>query len=448
MQQVYLSVPKAGTVSSAVPELTFADAPVSPSPIQAQSEIAMVSAVDEIKYAGFWVRYVANVIDGLVLVIPAIIIDLGLFFLLGNNVTFKILSYVLYYLIIWSYFVVMTYKYQATLGKMAVGVKVVSDKSERLTVGQLILRETLGKFISLITIYIGYIMAGFTERKQALHDKIAKTVVVYKDPNHKVAWWAVALALILPGIAIVGILASIVLVSLSSARMKASDASVKSSMMSLAPDMIIYQADHGSYSGYEPSADFNLIACSGQPIINISPDGKNIAAFAKLCSDQTKYFCADPETSAEVDAQYAQSGASSCENNSNVQSNQQSTSFQATDSSQGIPNSSSVTSNTKSNLNNHDMAISMAFTLVNDDIAPYQEMNKTYGGFKENLSKYDINTPDCHSTMKLDIKPDGTTFVLHQPLCSDPSKSFCLENTDNQVKIVDNYVIEKTFHCQ
>jgi uncharacterized RDD family membrane protein YckC/type II secretory pathway pseudopilin PulG len=464
------SIPKAGTVPVA-PKLTFTDPPVSPPPVQAAPPISVPPettvapvAADEIKYAGFWVRYVANVIDGIVLVVPIIIIDLALLFLTGlkgGNSGLTILSYILNCLIIWSYFMVMTYKYQATLGKMAVGVKVVSDKSDRLTVGQLILRETLGKILSLIILYIGYIMAGFTKRKQALHDKIAKTVVVYKDPNSKVAWWAVALALVLPAIAVIGILSSIVLVSLSSARNKAEDASSKSLIAAQMPAALIFYDSHSSFKGFTPDLGaVTLQACAGNPIINIAPDGNSLAVFMKSCANPSKYFCddvtSDPSYNGqliEVDAQYAQSGASSCVNNPSSQVNQRPASSQTAENIQGqpaqTPSPSSVNSNiSKSNLNNHDIAISLAFTLVADDITPYQEMNKTYAGFKEDLSKYDIDTPDCHSIMKLDIKPDGTAFVLHQPLCSDPAKSFCLENMGNQVKIVDTLTVDKTFHCQ
>ena len=70
-------------------------------------------------------------------------------------------------------------KYQATLGKMAVGIKVVRSNGERLTLGR-----AVGRFfayiLSSITLCIGFVMAAFTERKQALHDIICDTLVVDK----------------------------------------------------------------------------------------------------------------------------------------------------------------------------------------------------------------------------------------------------------------------------
>jgi uncharacterized RDD family membrane protein YckC len=67
----------------------------------------------------------------------------------------------------------------ATLGKMAVGIKVVRGNGERLTLGRGIGRY-FGFLLSSLTLMIGFIMAAFTERKQALHDMICDTVVVDK----------------------------------------------------------------------------------------------------------------------------------------------------------------------------------------------------------------------------------------------------------------------------
>ena len=79
----------------------------------------------------------------------------------------------------------MTYKYQATLGKIFVGIKVVREDLNRASLGNLILRELVGKIISLVTLLAGYVMAAFTLRKRALHDIIGGTVVISDDKNPK-----------------------------------------------------------------------------------------------------------------------------------------------------------------------------------------------------------------------------------------------------------------------
>ena len=66
---------------------------------------------------------------------------------------------------------------QATLGKMAVGIKVTDTESRRLTLGRALLRW-LAVFLNYITLYVGYLIAAFTERKQGLHDMVVGTLVV------------------------------------------------------------------------------------------------------------------------------------------------------------------------------------------------------------------------------------------------------------------------------
>lgn len=70
-------------------------------------------------------------------------------------------------------------KFQATIGKMALGLKVTSVDGNKLTFVMALLRH-IGKIVSGFIIFIGYIMAAFTEKKQALHDFIASSVVVKK----------------------------------------------------------------------------------------------------------------------------------------------------------------------------------------------------------------------------------------------------------------------------
>jgi uncharacterized RDD family membrane protein YckC len=70
-------------------------------------------------------------------------------------------------------------QYHATLGKMLLGLIVTDDQGRPITFGRATGRF-FSKLISRFTLGIGYIMAGFTQRKQALHDLIANTLVVRK----------------------------------------------------------------------------------------------------------------------------------------------------------------------------------------------------------------------------------------------------------------------------
>jgi uncharacterized RDD family membrane protein YckC len=68
---------------------------------------------------------------------------------------------------------------QATLGKMALGIKVTDLDGEPITFARANGRYW-AKIISTLTLLVGYIMAAFTERKQALHDILAGCLVVQK----------------------------------------------------------------------------------------------------------------------------------------------------------------------------------------------------------------------------------------------------------------------------
>ena len=66
---------------------------------------------------------------------------------------------------------------QGTLGKMAIGIKVTDLEGKRITFGRATGRH-FGKYLSYFTMYIGYLMAAFTQKRQALHDIIAGTLVL------------------------------------------------------------------------------------------------------------------------------------------------------------------------------------------------------------------------------------------------------------------------------
>lgn len=70
-------------------------------------------------------------------------------------------------------------KYQATVGKLAMGIHVTDTNGSRLTFLKAFLRH-IGKILSGWILFIGYLMAAFTDKKQALHDYLAGSIVVKK----------------------------------------------------------------------------------------------------------------------------------------------------------------------------------------------------------------------------------------------------------------------------
>lgn len=72
----------------------------------------------------------------------------------------------------------------ATLGKRVLGAKVVSETGEPLTLKQALLRNLL-KILSAFPLFMGFLMAAFSKKRQALHDKFAKTYVVERAAQER-----------------------------------------------------------------------------------------------------------------------------------------------------------------------------------------------------------------------------------------------------------------------
>lgn len=158
-------------------------------------------AAPAVLYAGFWLRVVAAIIDGLVLTIP---MGLVVFLMMASalpslmrssdpmTVVMTLLPRLLMLLLIylagsWLYWGLLeSSTWQATLGKMALGLYVTDLARNRATFGRTSGRFFAGRGIGVIP-YLGglyflisCIMAGFTEKKQALHDMMAGCLVLRK----------------------------------------------------------------------------------------------------------------------------------------------------------------------------------------------------------------------------------------------------------------------------
>ena len=123
------------------------------------------------QYAGFWRRFVAWVIDLVILIVIGFIVNLILAEWLASTISV---------FLGWLYFAGMeSSTRQATLGKGAMGIFVTDMDGRRIS----FLRATgryFAKILSALIFMIGYIMAAFTARKQALHDILASTLVLKK----------------------------------------------------------------------------------------------------------------------------------------------------------------------------------------------------------------------------------------------------------------------------
>ena len=78
-----------------------------------------------------------------------------------------------------AYEILMLARYGATLGKLALGIRVITARGDRLTLG-LSAGRYLAQLVSSATLTIGYLMAAFDPEKRSLHDRICNTRVVFK----------------------------------------------------------------------------------------------------------------------------------------------------------------------------------------------------------------------------------------------------------------------------
>ena len=133
-------------------------------------------------YAGFWIRFGAVFIDGIILNIVGRIIGfiIGAAFAGGSNDAngaLVLVTATVGLLIGAAYEIYFISQKGATPGKMACGLRVVTPEGGRISVGRAIGRY-FAKFLSAIILCIGYIMAAFDSEKRALHDQICDTRVI------------------------------------------------------------------------------------------------------------------------------------------------------------------------------------------------------------------------------------------------------------------------------
>ena len=125
-------------------------------------------------YGGFWVRAIAYVVDSVIVVTLLFLVVGGLAFM-GDAGAFLITLAV--YVVPLLYFVLMqSSARQATLGKQLLGLKVGTADGERISLLRSLGRE-VAKIASAIPLCIGFLLAAFTSRKQALHDMVVSTTV-------------------------------------------------------------------------------------------------------------------------------------------------------------------------------------------------------------------------------------------------------------------------------
>ena len=133
------------------------------------------------EYSGFWARAAAYIVDSAIVLAICLLLSIAANFAGEAGVAIAGIAVALIQLLYWP--VLESSTHQATFGKRMLGIRVEHADGGRTTFLRALGRN-VAKFISAIPLFLGFVMAAFTGRKQALHDIIAKCVVVRVGPSH------------------------------------------------------------------------------------------------------------------------------------------------------------------------------------------------------------------------------------------------------------------------
>ncbi|HNR91152.1 MAG TPA: RDD family protein [Dokdonella sp.] len=191
---VAFSAVNPGAAAPAADLRTVAAAPGTPMrPVEPLAGSAGLLPEGLIVHAGFWRRFAAYSLDSLILGVPFALI-FGLLVYQGFKAAFSgenpggmfVLLYFLFYVAAivgsWLYFAKFeSGAHQATPGKRMMGIKVTSTSGQRISFGRATGRFFAKIVTNLIPFGIGWMLAGWTGRKQAIHDMMATTCVVFRE---------------------------------------------------------------------------------------------------------------------------------------------------------------------------------------------------------------------------------------------------------------------------
>ncbi|MDY6833238.1 MAG: RDD family protein [Chloroflexota bacterium] len=141
-----------------------------------------------VQYAGFWRRLVAWVIDYFVSYVIMIIIAFSAGMMMGlsgysDDSLFEFIGFIVAIITPWLYWSIMeSSSKRATFGKMAMGIIVTDYQGNKISFGRATARYW-AKILSALIFCIGFFMAGFTAKKQGLHDIVTECLVVENSPH-------------------------------------------------------------------------------------------------------------------------------------------------------------------------------------------------------------------------------------------------------------------------
>ncbi len=220
---------------------------------QAASALSPLSPgeIPEDSPVGFWVRAGAQFIDGVILMVAGffcgLVLGIALAMVECPQQVASVLGGILGLVISCLYFTFMTGATGKTLGKMAVGAKVIMADGSPIGYGRA-LGRWFAYIVNNLTLGIGWIWAGFQEQKRGLHDYIAGTRVIYTTKSR--AWLGVVIGIAFPVVMvfIIGILAAIAIPKFADLITLSKEGATRGSLGSLRSGLMVYYGEtEGNY---------------------------------------------------------------------------------------------------------------------------------------------------------------------------------------------------------
>ena len=134
----------------------------------------------ELEYAGFWSRVAALIVDNAIVTVIGLVLLIGAAFVGAEAVVIANLVFMLVAFFYWP--VLESTERKATVGKQLLGIQVTDANGAQLSFVRALLRN-LAKILSSLPFGLGFLLAAFTPKKQALHDMITKCLVVRAGPS-------------------------------------------------------------------------------------------------------------------------------------------------------------------------------------------------------------------------------------------------------------------------
>ena len=194
--------PTCGQAVTVLVATSASPSPMTIAPIPPAPMLLAGAGYAGVEYAGFWLRFVAYIIDGVVSGLAFLILLIPLFILTGAGTALSKISsggdisdevatflglgflfgfFGIIFLVSWLYYALSeSSSWQATLGKKMLNLRVTDMTGQPISFGRASGRFFAKIITGMIPLMIGYILAGFTEKKQAVHDMIASCLVLRK----------------------------------------------------------------------------------------------------------------------------------------------------------------------------------------------------------------------------------------------------------------------------